>query len=155
MRWNGSPTIALRRFVTPVAMSIGLAAATGCPQPDVECATHNENASPDVDGTYTYGGQISGNNPGSLSGTITFERDGDMVAVTDTTYNFGSNRKLSGTAMINGNRLEILLNPSNGDTDYQADVTFVFSEDGSSFCVEFSDTNGDFGDLGSFTGVKQ
>jgi hypothetical protein len=32
---------------------------------------------------------------------------------------------------------------------------FVFSEDGSRFCVEFSDTNFDTGHYGSYRGVRQ
>ncbi len=89
-----------------------------------------------------------------MSGTITFAQEGDTVRVVNTTYDFGSDRALEGEAQLQGNTLLITLVPRNGDTDYRADVTFVFSGDGDEFCVSFSDTNGDAGELGSFVGVR-
>lgn len=126
-----------------------LAAMSGC-VPEVECANESESATPNVAGTFRYGG----NSVGYLSGTITFEQEGDLVRVTETTYDVTLNREVIGEAYLVGNRLDIPLTPSNGATDYRADVTFIFSDDGSTFCVEFSDTNGDEGPLGSFTGER-
>ena len=57
-------------------------------------------------------------------------------------------------AELQGNRLETVLTPINGDEDYVANVTFLFSEDGNSFCVAFNDTNRDAGELGSFRGER-
>jgi hypothetical protein len=77
-----------------------------------------------------------------------------VVRITDTTYENSSDRRLEGEATLQGNRLDIQLVPQNGDTNYRADVLFLFSEDGNEFCVEFSDTNGDAGELGTYRGTR-
>jgi hypothetical protein len=74
----------------------------------------------------------------------------------NTSYDNSSDRALeSAFTPLHGNRLDIVLTPRNGDTNYRADVTFIFSDDGDTFCVEFSDTNGDTGGMGSYRGVRQ
>ncbi len=118
--------------------------AVPCEMPDVD-------ASPNVAGIYDYFGV----NPFAITGTITFEQEGDTVRVTDTTYDFTDNRRLMGEATIDGNTLAIPLVPINGETDYRADVIFRFSDDGDTFCVEYNDTNGDAGDLGDFQGRRR
>ena len=139
----------------------GGAASAGCtPQPLVEdCADQREDATLNVAGVFRYAGNgVNADTEGSfsLSGTITFEQQDNMVRVTDTTYDSGGLRRLkSEFADLRGNELILTLNPINGDTDYQAAIKFVFSEDGDEFCVEFLDTNNDQGALGSFTGVRQ
>lgn len=105
----------------------------------------------DVTGTYRY----SGSTGYFLRGTITFVQTGTTVVCTGTTYDNASDRQLEGMATIVGNRLDITLVPVNGDLDYEADVTFLFSPDGSEFCCGFSDTNSDVGPLGSYLGVRQ
>jgi hypothetical protein len=105
----------------------------------------------DVTGTYRYTGT-----PGHfLRGTITFVQAGTTVVCTGTTYDNANDRELEGTATIVGNRLDITLVPINGDLDYEADISFLFSPDGSQFCCAYSDTNLDMGPLGSYTGVRQ
>jgi hypothetical protein len=105
----------------------------------------------DVTGIYRYTGS-----PGHfLRGTITFVQTGTTVVCTGTTYDNANDRELEGTATIVGNRLDITLVPINGDLDYEADVSFLFSPDGSEFCCAYSDTNMDTGPLGSYTGVRQ
>ncbi len=135
--------------------------ATGCtPQTlSQDCADQREDATLNVAGVFRYGGSGANAETGggfNLSGTITFEQQDNMVRVTDTTYDFGGLRRLeSEFADLRGNELILTLNPINGDTDYQAAIKFVFSEDGSEFCVEFVDSNNDQGALGSFAGVRQ
>ncbi len=90
-----------------------------------------------------------------LRGTITFEQTGNTVRVTGTTYDNANDRELEGEGTITGNRLDIALVPINGDNDYTADVTFLFSADGNRFCCAFDDTNGDVGPLGSYEGVRE
>jgi hypothetical protein len=76
--------------------------------------------------------------------------------VTDTTYDTGHDRALEGSGPWEGNRATVVLTPKNGDTDYSATVTFAFSADGRAFClVAFSDTNGDRGGEGTYTGIRQ
>lgn len=105
----------------------------------------------DVTGTYRYTGS-----PGHfLRGTITFVQTGTTVVCTGTTYDNAADRELEGTATIVGNRLDITLVPINGDLDYEADITFLFSPDGNEFCCGYSDTNLDTGPLGSYTGTRQ
>jgi hypothetical protein len=119
---------------------------------DPKCADADPSAVVQVSGTYDYGGDTSL----SLIGTITFEQQGDLVRVTDTTYLNSNDRPLqSEFAPLDGNTLVLKLTPKNGDTNYQADVTFRFSKGGEIFCVEFSDTNGDAGVLGSYHGAKK
>ncbi len=105
----------------------------------------------DVTGVYRYLGQ----GVYSLRGTITFDQTGATVRVVGTTYDNANDRDLEGVGTIVGNRLDITLVPVNGDVDYEADVTFLFSPDGDEFCCGFDDTNDDTGPLGSYTGVRQ
>ncbi len=124
----------------------------GCtPATTSSCATRDGNATINVAGTYDY----FGTDPFSITGTITFEQDGTTVRVIDTTYDFTNNRRLMGEGTLVGNNLEIALVPLNGQTDYRADVTFRFSNDGDTFCVEYSDTNDDAGTLGEFRGTRR
>ena len=116
----------------------------------VDCADQDESATIDVSGLFRY----SGNVVFSISGTIEFLQEGNTVHVLNTTYDLGDNRALMGEGTLVGNVLDIQLVPINGDTDFRADVFFIFNEDGNEFCVRFSDTNGDSGDLGSFTGRR-
>jgi hypothetical protein len=104
-----------------------------------------------VAGTYDYAGTFGH----FLRGTVTFEQAGEMVRVVNVTYENANDRPLVGEAMLEGDRLEIVLVPENGDTDFHADVTFVFSADGDNFSVAFSDTNGDTGILGSYLGTRR
>ncbi|MEE9298187.1 MAG: hypothetical protein V3V29_04045 [Acidimicrobiia bacterium] len=105
-----------------------------------------------MSGTYQFVGEEI---PNTMKGTITFEQEGDLVRVTGTTYENNPSRELKGEATIKGRRLEIVLVPINDDPTYEAEVLFIFSEDGNTFEVSFTDTNGDEGDMGSYTGVRQ
>ncbi len=107
---------------------------------------------PFVDGVYIYSGN-SGAFP--LRGLITFEQDGDTVRVLSTTYFNALDRSLKGETTIVGDTVTIRLVPVNGDTDFHADCTFVFSTDRNTFQVQFADTNGDNGPLGSYRGTRQ
>lgn len=107
---------------------------------------------PHVAGTFRYQGGATGY---FLRGTIAFEQEDDTVRVVSVTYDNSNDRALVGEAVLDGNVLDIVLVPENGDTDFEADCKFVFSADGSRFDVEFSDTNGDAGPLGSYTGTRQ
>jgi hypothetical protein len=107
---------------------------------------------PHVAGTFRYQGGATGF---FLRGTITFEQEDDTVRVVEVTYDNANDRRLVGEADLHDNVLDIVLVPENGDTDFEADCKFVFSADGSRFDVEFSDTNGDAGPLGSYTGTRQ
>ena len=106
----------------------------------------------DVSGTYQFVGEEV---PNTMKGTITFEQEGDLVRVTGTKYENNPSRELKGEATIKGTRLEIVLVPIDDDPTYEAEVLFIFSEDGDTFEVSFTDTNGDEGDMGSYRGVRQ
>ena len=110
------------------------------------CAERTPDASVDVGGTYRYAG--------ALRGTIRLEQTGGTARIVNTTYENANDRPLVGTGSLAGNVFDVRLVPENGDTDYEAEVTFVFAEGGDTFCVEFSDTNGDRGPLGSYTGRR-
>lgn len=91
-----------------------------------------------------------------MRGTITFEQVDQTVTVVETTYENSDDRELIGTGNLVGNRLDMTLKPMNGDTDYSASVSFVFSNDAMMFCLlGFSDTNGDRGALGSYVGNRR
>jgi hypothetical protein len=118
------------------------------------CPEHDPSASPSVAGTFRYDSLAFG-----LSGEIVFEQDGELVRVVDTTYDqpdvAAIARSLEGEAMLDGNLLEVSLVPTNGDTDYGAEVTLVFGPSGNDFCLlEFTDTNDDRGGEGSYTGTR-
>ncbi len=134
-----------------VTATVGLFAEAGCTLVPLEsCVTNEAHATFSVTGVYRYrAAELF-----DLSGTITFAQEGDTVRVIDTTYDFVANRALTGIGDLEGNRLIITLVPRNGDTNYRADVTFLFSDDGDEFCVAFSDTNADTGELGSFIGIR-
>ena len=144
-----------------VGLSVVLLVGADCGfQPvDVEdCPSEEPGAVIDVAGTYRYSGEGENAESGAefrLSGTITFEQEGTQVRVTDTTYDFSGLRRLEGGfTELAGNRLVIQLLPINGDDDYTADVTFIFTPDGNAFCVAFDDTNDDSGEMGSFRGER-
>lgn len=119
---------------------------------DPGCPPENANAAIDVSGVWRYAGE----NIFLLRGTITFEQQGNQVRVTDTTYDNAGDRALkSEFTPLQGNKLVLVMTPKNGDTNYTANVTLLFSDDGKKFCCEFSDTNGDAGDMGTYTGFKQ
>jgi len=107
---------------------------------------------PQVAGTFRYQGGASGF---FLRGSITFEQEDDTVRVVEVTYDNSNDRQLVGEGELDLNVLDIVLVPENGDTNFEADCKFVFSADGSRFDVEFSDTNGDNGPLGSYFGARQ
>jgi len=107
---------------------------------------------PFVQGTYLYVGS-SGAFP--LRGLITFEQDNDTVRVLSTTYFNALDRSLKGETTLVGDTVTIRLVPVNGDTDFHADCTFVFSADRNTFDVQFADTNGDAGPFGSYRGTRQ
>lgn len=132
-----------------LALALGL---SGCSEtPDLECPELDAGASADVSGTFFYSSPVF-----LLRGTITFEQEGETVRITDTTYENVNDRRLMGEGTIVGNRLDVVLVPINGDTDYSANVSFAFSEAGDSFClVSFSDTNDDVGGAGSYRGERQ
>lgn len=146
------------RWITGCAVLLCALQSACTPLNNQPCPEVNETAEVSVFGVYRYFGggmnELSGMSF-RLSGTITFVSEEGLVRVTDTTYDFAGLRRLqSEPAAMQGNRLRLLLTPQNGDEDYRADVEFVFSEDGSRFCVGFSDTNNDMGGLGSFAGNR-
>ena len=116
----------------------------------VQCVAEDPSATVDVRGIFEYGG----NSRFLLKGTITFEQEGELVRVTDTTYTNAIDRALMGEANLEGNRLLIELLPKNGDPDYTAEVLFLFGEGGATFCVQFTDTNGDEGVMGTYSGRR-
>ena len=138
-----------------VAATIGLTMLACVPNMganSANCPAEDPSAMINVNGFYQY----TGDSLLKLRGSITFEQQGNMVRITDTTYdNSGDRRLKSDLFALQGNKLVASLVPQNGDTDYRADVTFIFSEDAQRFCVEFNDTNGDSGRLGTYTGLKQ
>jgi hypothetical protein len=141
-------------FLAPAVLLLAACNSSDPPAPPEEAVWNCDElptAVVDVTGTYKY----QGNNGFILRGTITFVQTGTTVVCTGTTYDNSHDRELEGEATIVGNRLDIVLVPKNGDTDYEASVTFLFSPDGSEFCCSFADTNDDTGPLGSFTGVRQ
>ncbi len=118
----------------------------------------NPEAVINVAGTFRYTGQGESATGATfvLSGTITFEQQGNQVRISDSTYDFAGLRPVAGDfTELQGNRLVAVLTPINGDTDYVADVTFIFTADGNEFSVGYQDTSGDHGELGSFRGVRQ
>lgn len=138
------------KFWITLLMGLNVAGAGSCVVlPSTRCAAPNGEASIDVAGVYRYSSPTF-----QLAGTITLEQEGEVVRVVNTTYDFEDDRALMGEARLQGNLLDITLVPINGDTDYRANVRFTFSLDGDRFCVEFSDTNGDSGEQGSYTGVR-
>jgi hypothetical protein len=145
-----------------MAALVALVLPFGCFMPlDInDCAEDNLEATGiNVAGVFRYSGMgvnESGGQGFVLSGTITFEQEGNMVRVIDTTYDNNILRALeSDFVELRGNRLGMLMRPKNGDTTYSAAVNFVFTEDGNEFCVQFEDTNGDMGDKGSFVGTRE
>ena len=119
---------------------------------DPGCPPESENVELNVQGTWRYAGRSIF----LLRGSITFEQNGKLVRVTDTTYDNASDRALqSEFTPLQGNKLVLVLTPRNGDTDYTANVTILFTDDAQRFCCEFSDTNGDEGDMGTYTGFRQ
>jgi hypothetical protein len=115
---------------------------------ELACGNEDPAASVGVAGEYYY---YSGTY--ALRGTITFDQEGSLVRVLDTTYENADDRALMGEAELVGNRLDIELVPKNGDTDYRATVAFLFGDPTPGFCVlGFNDTNGDYGGPRSYLG---
>jgi hypothetical protein len=111
------------------------------------CAAVDGDAGLSVAGSYRYFGP--------LRGTITLDQTGNTVRLVNTTYDNADDRPLIGEGTLAGNELRMRMVPENGDTDYTADVRFVFEATGDRFCVEFSDTNDDRGGLGSYVGRRE
>jgi hypothetical protein len=134
-------------LVLPLALAAALFAS--CRQ---KSSSAPQGAEPlEVTGTYDFSG-----GPGFfLRGSIAFEHPGDTVRVTETVYLNSPDRALVGEGTLVGDRLDIALVPENGDTDFQADCTFVFSDGGDRFDVGFSDTNGDAGPIGAYRGTRR
>ncbi len=157
---DASWTIGLAMAVAGTGLVLLVGTSCAIIPVDVDsCAIEDAQAAINVNGVYRYSGEGANQESGAsfgLSGTITFEQDGNRVRVTDTTYDFAGLRRVdSGFAELQGNRLALVMTPINGDRDYIADVTFIFDDGGDTFCVAFEDTNNDAGDLGSFRGVRQ
>jgi hypothetical protein len=132
-----------------VLAAVAAAGCVGNEEAPIRCAAVDPQASIIAAGVYRYASPEF-----ALSGTITFAQEGSLVRVTDTTYDRGSDRALAGGATLAGNRLDVELTPKNGDTNYTAQVQFVFSDGGRRFCLlGFSDTNGDTGQEGSYLGA--
>lgn len=146
----------LRGLFPYLSCALGALLAVSCGGEDavetgpVQCVSSDPAAQVDVAGLFEYGGASRF----LLKGTITFEQEGDLVRVTDTTYTNAFDRALEGEATLEGNRLLIELVPKNGDPDYTAEVLFLFGEGGQTFCVEFTDTNGDEGVMGTYSGRR-
>ena len=120
---------------------------------DSTCAAFDDAAILDVSGTWNYNGDAF---EYRLFGTITMEQAGNTVTVTGCTYvNAPQDRSLTGSADLDGNRLVIVLSAPADETrgPFEADCEFLFNETGTRFCVAFSDTNGDVGGMGSYTGT--
>jgi hypothetical protein len=132
----------------PIVLLLGLLA--GCPSDPAAPAPAGVGP-PRVAGTFRYQGSAV---EFLLRGSITFEQEDDRVRVVEVTYDNSNDRALVGEGVLHENVLDIVLVPENGDTDFEADCKFVFSADGSRFDVEFSDTNGDAGPLGSYVGNR-
>lgn len=145
----------LPRTLSVCLLVLGPACASGDARPVVlpECPEFDASATPNVAGTYRYSSLAF-----SLKGTIAFQQEGNVVRVLDTSYDNADSRAraLQGEATLQGNYLDVTLAPTNGDTDYVADVQFAFDRTGDTFCLRgFSDTNDDVGGEGSYTGYRQ
>jgi hypothetical protein len=141
-----------RLFVTALWLAPTAACTAGDSEPvDLpECTPFDAAARPMVAGTFRYDSLVF-----ALGGTITFEQTEQTVRVVDTTYDHHDDRALQGEAPLDGNRLDIVLTPKNGDTDYSARVVLSFDATGDRFClVSFSDTNDDVGNEGTYTGTR-
>ncbi len=130
-----------------VLFALGVACTDEDPATGPSCSEPDASAVVSVAGNYRYFGH--------LRGTIQLEQSGSTVSIVKTTYENANDRPVIGSGELAGNVLDAVLVPENGDTDYRADVRFVFTSDGGEFCVAFSDTNGDRGPLGSYTGRRE
>jgi hypothetical protein len=122
------------------------------------CAVEDPAATVNAAGVYRYAGEGTNVSGYSflLSGTVTLEQDGNLIRVADCTYDSPGLRPIeSEWTPLEGNKAAMKLVPRNGDTDYVADVTFIFNDGGGEFCVAYMDTNGDMGDMGSFRAVHE
>jgi hypothetical protein len=135
---------------TPLAFAPFAACTETEPVVLPECSPIDDAARPQVAGVFRYESRLF-----SLSGSIVFEQDGDLVRVVDTTYDQADDRALEGAALLEGNLLDVELSPRNGDPDYGARVRLVFEQGGERFCLlDFTDTNGDVGREGTYTGAR-
>jgi hypothetical protein len=136
------------RQLSIVAVGLLAVACNGDDDPrGPSCTAVDADAGPNVAGTYRYAG--------ALRGTITLEQTGNTVRLIKTFYDNADDRPLIGEGTLAGNELRMRMIPENGDTDYEAQVRFVFDAIGDRFCVEFSDTNDDRGGLGSYVGRRE
>lgn len=145
------------RGVRPLAViSSCLSLVVGCggePATPFPCATPDPAAQVEVNGAYRYSSSSSRYH---LRGTITFAQAGSRVEVTDTHYDNARDRAVGGAADLLGNRYDVTMTPLNGDTNYTAQVSFVFGDGGKNFCLlGFTDTNGDTGGLASYFGFRE
>jgi hypothetical protein len=144
---TGRPASVAWTFGAPALLVLACSGGNESPRTRPWCPTAESAAAPDVAGTYRY--------LGPLRGSITLEQTGTLVRLVDTTYDNADDRPLIGEGTLEGNVLQMRMVPENGETDYDALVNFVFDATGDRFCVQFSDTNGDRGALGSYTGRRQ
>jgi hypothetical protein len=144
------PSVTDRLTISTCVLAALGALFAGCndddPRNRPSCSDVLADAGPNVAGTYRYAGP--------LRGTIALEQTGTTVRLVKTTYDNADDRPLVGEGTLSGNELRMRMVPENGDTDYEAQVRFVFDRAGDGFCVEFSDTNDDRGGLGSYVGRR-
>src|SRR5687767_2277206 len=100
------------------AMTLTLACIGNAP------CVENPSANINVAGTYRF----FGDDIFLLRGTITLTQQDNLVSVTGVTYDNSGDRDLvGGPTALQGNKLDIVMVPKNGDTDYIANVKFIFS----------------------------
>jgi hypothetical protein len=151
------PVRALGVVIRPALVAAALAGSLGgcgsSPATPLTCAAPDSAAQVQVGGSYQY---ASSSHKFHLRGTITFAQTDAVVEVTDTFYENARDRALGGVGELRGNRYDVGLVPLNGETNYRAEVSFVFGDGGRNFCLlGFSDTNGDKGGLGSYYGFRE
>jgi hypothetical protein len=149
MRAELLPIAVLASAASALACSSGSVAVT-MPPPVCSEVPDATAAIADVTGVHHYRSLAF-----ALAGNIAFTQAGTRVTVGGVTYDNADDRPLMGQADLVGNSLDVVLVPTNGDTDYRADVSFIFDQQGTSFCLlGFSDTNGDTGGPGSYFGSR-
>ena len=117
----------------------GMVVFSGCPGQPIGENPDAKNVN--VAGKFSWGF----NPPVLVDGECTFELDGDTVLLVQNTHILPEFREVVGKGKLNGNVVEMTVRPSNGDTDYEAQLELIWSEDGSQFQCNFTDTNGDVG----------
>jgi hypothetical protein len=140
----------MNRRRVPLALLPFVACTESDPVALPQCSPIDGTVHPQVAGVFRYESRVF-----ALSGSIELAQDGELVRVTDTTYDQADDRALEGEALLAGNLLDVELTPKNGDLDYSARVRLTFEPGGDRFCLlGFSDTNGDVGREGTYTGVR-